>query len=229
MRGRIHFVLPLLLALAACDGGSRGSGITTAQGNVESVQTALLAPTRRPPLDRWARLWSWIRPEGRAEAEAGVAGIRVLVEGTMIEDETDGAGSFKLRGNFEGDVVIRFERPGSGSSARASVNAPAGGTLTLENIHVDELSGEATADNYGVAFEGLVLSSDCTTSRLELVSRHRNPADTDVYDVRLADSSIHDVNGAPLGCQDLRGGDAVRLAGSVNDDGTFGRADIVRE
>ena len=76
---------------------------------------------------------------------------------------------------------------------------------------------------------GLVVDADCPGSRLQLVSRHRGPTDTDVYEIRLEDSSIRDANGLPLTCQDLRGGDGVRLQGSINDDETFGHADIVRE
>ena len=82
-RTRIAFVLPVLLALAACDGGSRGSGITTAEGNVSSVQTALRAPSTAPTMGKMGWLaWLWRRSEleGRAEADAGVAGIRVLLE-----------------------------------------------------------------------------------------------------------------------------------------------------
>jgi len=203
MRNRFPFVLSLALALslAACDGGSRGSGITTAEGNVESLQAA--------------------------ETAAGVSGIRVAVEGTDVADETDAAGSFSLRGRFEGDVVIRFALP-NGGAARIPVNAPAGGLLTLERVHLDADSGQASAASQSVVFEALVVGVDCDGSELELVSRHRSAVDTDVYDVRLEDSSIRDAAGSSLSCADLHAGDALDLSGSVNEDGTFGHAEMVR-
>ncbi len=225
---RIALALALVGALAGCDGGSRGSGITTAEGNVESVQTALHAPAAATRLGRLASLWRWLAPERTAEADAGLGGIRVLVEGTMVEDETDGDGSFSLRGDFEGDVVIRFEVPASGMSARIPVNAPAGGVLTLESVHLDTTSGAATAETQSVVFDALVAGADCVASTLDLVSRHRNATDTDVYAVRLQDSSIREIDGTPLSCPDLHEGDAVDVRGSVNDDGTFGHAEIVR-
>jgi hypothetical protein len=195
-RNRILLVLPLVLALAACDGGARGSGITTAEGNLESTQTAL-------------------------------RGIHVGVEGSTVTDDTDDAGSFSLRGTFEGDVVIRFERQ-DGSFARMPVNAPAGGVLTLEDVHVDTTSGVATAATQSVVFDALVVGTDCGAPSLDLVSRHRKATDTDVYAVRLENSTIREGDGSPLSCPDLREGDAVDVRGTVNDDGTFGHAEIVR-
>ena len=124
-------------------------------------------------------------------------------------------------------MVIRFELP-SGGSARIPVNAPAGGLLTLERVHLDADSGQATAASQSVVFEALVVDTDCDASELDLVSRHRSPVDTDVYAVRLEDSSIRDAGGASLSCADLHEGDALDLRGSVNEDGTFGHAEMVR-
>src|SRR5882724_11148184 len=225
---RIAWTLSLALALAACDGGSRGSGITTAQGNVESVATALRAPSPARRLGRWARAARWLKLEGRAEADAGVAGIRVLVEGTPFEDVTDGSGAFAVRGDFQGDVVIRFEEPASGAAARITVNAPAGGVLTFDRVHLDEVNGQATAQSVAVAFDGVAVTIDCPASRLWLASRHRTETDTDIYEIHLEGSSIRDANGSSLTCQELRAGDLVRMRGAVNDDGTFGQAEIVR-
>jgi hypothetical protein len=224
---RIALVLSFILALAGCDGGSRGSGITTAEGTVESIQLALLGPSHAPALGGWATFRRWMTLEGRAEAQAGVAGIRVLVEGTSIEDETNAEGAFSLRGNFQGDVVIRFELPMTGAIASIAVNVPAGGVLTLDRVHIDARSDQATAQRQGVVFDGLVAGTDCAGSTLQLVSSQARATDTDVYDVRLEGSSIRAANGSPLPCQALRVGDPVRLQGTVNDDGTFGNAEIV--
>ena len=213
----------LALTLASCDGGSRGSGITTAQGNVDSVGTALRG---KPAPSLLARLRSILTLEPNAHAQSALGGIHVTVEGTSIEDETDADGGFTLRGNFEGYVVIRFERMVGGPAARITLNAPAAGTLTLKDVRLDEQSGEASARELDVAFEGLVASADCAGNVLHLVSRHRSPTDTDVYTVRLDTSSLHDAAGSPVSCNELREGDTAVLRGTVNSDGTFGQADI---
>jgi hypothetical protein len=223
---RIALLLAFVLGLAGCDGGSRGSGITTAEGTVESIQTAILAPSRTRPLGGWATFRRWLTFEGRAEAQAGVAGIRVLIEGTFIEDETNAEGAFSLRGDFEGDVTIRFELPTTGATSIA-INAPAGGVLTLDRIHIDARTGQATPQSQTVRFDGVVTSIQCAASMLQLVSSQRSQTDTDVYDVSLEGSSIRDANGLPLPCEALRSGDHVRLQGTVNDDGSFGDAQIV--
>jgi hypothetical protein len=224
---RIALLLPFVLGLAGCDGGSRGTGITTAEGTVESVQTALLAPSRARPRGGWASFRRWLTLEGRAEAQAGVAGIRVLIEGTSIEDETDAEGAFSLRGDFEGDVTVRFELPTTGATASIAINAPAGGVLTLDRVHIDARSGQATPQSQTVRFDGIVTDIQCAASRMQLVSSQRSSTDTDVYEVTLEGSSIRDANGSPLPCEALRSGDHVQLQGTVNDDGSFGNARIV--
>jgi cytoskeletal protein CcmA (bactofilin family) len=171
----------------------------------------------------------WITFEGRAEAQSGIAGIRVLIEGTSIEDETNADGAFSLRGDFEGDIAIRFELPTTGATASIAVNVPAGGTLTLDRVHIDAHSGQATTQSQTVRFEGVVTGTQCAAETLQLISSQRSPTDTDVYDVNLDGSSIRDANGLPLPCQALRLGDHVRLLGIVEDDGSFGDAEIVRQ
>jgi len=219
----------LVLLMAGCDGGSRGSGITTAQGNVDSVQTAQRGGGSAAKPTALARLRALLPVFATAHAQAGVEGIRVFVEGTSVADETDADGSFVLRGEFDGVVVIRFQRAADAPSAAIAVNAPAGGTLTLNDVRIDERSGEATAQTQGVVFDGLVSDASCSTQTVHMVSRHRSPTDTDVYTVRLATSSLHDVQGEPVPCEALVEGDLLRLQGTVNDDGTFGNADIVLE
>jgi len=218
-------LLVLSLGWWSCgmDGGSRGSGVTTAaEGNVASVQTATLSkPLSRTPLTRLAR---WFRIEPTVSADTGLEGISVIVEGTNFITATDANGFFSLRGAFESDVSILFQRTEDGLSARVAVNVPAGGTLTLNNVHIDNRSGQATPASQGVDFEGLITESDCAGETLTLVSSQRGPLDTDTYTVRLGSSSLKDRNGSPISCQDLRIGERVHVTGMVNADGTFGNA-----
>jgi hypothetical protein len=223
--------LLLILALGcwscAIDGGSRGSGITTAQGNVDSVQTAAL---RQPPSGtRIARFARSLRIEPAAFADTGLEGIMVAVEGTSAIGTTDANGFFSIRGRFEGDVSILFQRAEDGLAARIMVDIPAGGTLTLDNVHIDNPSGRATPMTQGVDFEGLITQSDCTGETLTLVSSQRGPTDTDTYTVRLGTSSLRDHNGNAIGCQELQMGGRVHVTGSVNGDGTFGQAAVQEE
>jgi hypothetical protein len=225
-RSLVACLLSLVVALAACDGGSRGSGITTtAEGNVESLESALRAPARDGSLARLVR--SWLRLESAAEADSGVSGVRVSIEGTSFTDVTDDVGSFRLRGDFSGDAVIRFEPPGGGV-ARIAVNAPAGGTLTLEQVRLDAVAGTAEAARQTVVFDGTVVSTDCAASRIDLISRDGGPTDTDVYVVTLDGSTIRDAGGMTLTCSALRAGDALDVRAVVQPDGTFGDAELVR-
>jgi hypothetical protein len=228
-RIRSAALLSLVLVLGACDGGSRGSGITTeAQGNVASIEAALGRALK--PRSKLARLTRLLAAEGTAGADVALEGLHVSIEGSSIADDTDANGFFSLRGNFEGLVVIRFERTTDGASARMTVNVPAAGALTLNDVTIDERNGEATAQSTDVAFHGLVASVDCPGEILRLVSSQRSPTDTDVYVVLLDTSSLHDAtNGMPVACEQLTVGEAVQLAGIVNPDGTFGDCDIVVE
>jgi hypothetical protein len=228
-RTRAAVLLSFLLALGACDGGSRGSGITTAEGNVQSVETALRRSPRGGARAALARLGRLLSVEGTARAQAALEGIRVTVDGTSIAAETDAGGFFALRGGFAGDVVIRFQRSMDTPSVAIAVNAPAGGTLTLEGVDLDERRGEATAQRQGVTFDALVTSTNCPARELDLISHHRGVTATDVYAVRLESSSLHDTRGAPVACETLREGDALRLVGTVEPDGTFGEADLTVE
>ncbi len=222
-----RFLLAALLAtvLCACDGGSRGSGITTVQGDVEALQSAsraLLDGPRTARHVRSTRPWSL---EAEALAESGVGGVRVLVDGTGVAGVTDEMGAFRLSGRFEGDLTVRFELS-DGSTAVLSVNAPAGGTLTLEGVQIDSANARATTRQQLVEFDGLVTKADCPNARIELVSVHRAPGDTDVYEVQLSDSSIRDGHGATVSCLDVRVGESTHVQGVVEPDGTFGRAEI---
>ena len=215
-----------LAAIVGCDGGSRGSGITTAEGNVASVQSA--ERHAAPAATKLARWRAWMPAAAVAHAQAALEGIRVFVDGTPFTTETDAEGVFHLSGRFDGEVVIRFQRTGDTTPAAILVNAPAGGTLTLNDVEVNEQSGVASARSQQVVFEGLVADPRCPEQRVTMVSRHRGPTDTDVYTVRLDTSSLHDAKGTPLTCESLVEGDLLRVVAEVDSDGTFGHGDIVR-
>jgi hypothetical protein len=79
-------LLPLLALLGACEGGIRGSGISTSLiGNVVSV-----------------------------DGSASVAGVRVQVAGKSAR--TDAAGGFSVVGPFDGMLTVRFTVSGSGTA-----------------------------------------------------------------------------------------------------------------
>jgi len=188
-----------------------------------------MAALRKPPAEtRLARLARWLRIEPAASADTGLEGITVTVEGTSATGTTDANGFFSIRGGFEGDVSILFQRAEDGLAARIMVDIPAGGTLTLDNVHIDNPSGQATPMSQRVDFEGLITQSDCSGEALTLVSSQRAPTDTNTYIVRLGTSSLRDRNGNAIACQDLQTGGRVHVTGSVNVDGTFGQA-VVQE
>src|SRR5437879_5233418 len=83
-RTRAAVLLSFFVALGACDGGSRGSGITTAEGNVESVETALRRSPRGGARAVLARL-------GRLLADAGSARAQAALEGSSLHDASGAA------------------------------------------------------------------------------------------------------------------------------------------
>lgn len=209
--------LALLASSCAIDGGSSGTGITTVtEGNVASVvATAASAP---------GMVQSFA--EGAASAaSSGLAGIEVSVDGTDLRDETDAAGTFRLSGDYESEVTIRFVRAQDHLEASLAVNVPAGGTLGLADVTLDAVTGTATPAAQSVSFDGTITGVDCGAGELQLVSAQR-PDDGDLYVVRLAGSSIVDGAGRPVACTDLVTGENASVSGSVETDGTFGDATI---
>ena len=194
-------LLPLIGLLAACasDGGGRGSGITTVvQGNVDSVQTAALP--------------------GRAATE----GIHVTVEGSSAQGETDANGRFSLRGDFDGRVTLLFQRPSDGITAEVSINVPAGGTLSMTNVRIDNLHGVAIPESQTVDFTCMITAANCIAQTLTLASVGTN--DLDRYTLRLDTSSVQDIHGNLLACGDIRAGQRATIHGMVNPDDSFGEA-----
>jgi hypothetical protein len=217
-------VLAIVLAVgaAACDGGSSGTGIsgtTTAQGNVAGISSARRAtPASRQPPTMLARILGLLRLESEASALGSLEGIRVTIEGTSLETQTDAAGLFSLRGDFAGPVGMLFELPEGGASARLVITVPRGGHVTLTNVQVDTQSGEAAADTQRVRFEGLVDGTNCSQQAATVVSRD-TPNDGNTYSVDLASASVRDSAGNPIGCANLTSGDSVGVDGEVAGDG----------
>lgn len=219
-------LLALVLTVESCgsDGGSSGTGITTAQGNVAAVERLLQRMGDPAPVGlAMARPGAIIAAVG---ASPDLVGIRVSIEGTDISGETDTSGAFRVRGDYDSIVTLLFERARDGIEARISVNAPAGGTLTLEDVRLDTSTGEAIPRTQLVSFAGLIETTDCAGGTITLVSRS-NPNDGDEYVVDLAGSTIEDGQGNALACSALASGDSTELDGVVEADGTFGQATIV--
>ena len=222
-------LLALVCALGGCaEGGSRGSGISTAvEGNVASVQTALLSAPRATRRERSGARLDFLAVETVARATTAIEGIEVTIEGTTLHTETDAEGSFSLRGNFEGDVTLVFQRPDDGLMARLAANVPAAGTLTLNNIHIDATQGEASAETQSAQFMGVITEVSCGDSIIIMRSVQQSPTDLDRYTVRLDTSELRDSHGNALSCGDLRGGEQALVQAQVNPDGTFGNGTVV--
>jgi hypothetical protein len=216
-------VATLLLVCAGCaDGGQRGTGISSFEGNVVAVEHGS------------AEVLS--AAQGAAQGVAmmssnAVSGILVTVEGTDLQTETDAQGGFSLHGTFGGDTALRFARAGDGVDVRYSVNAPAGGTTTLRDLTLQVSNGTAMPTAVYVAFEGRVVGLDCAMDRLVCASRAL-PADQidedDTYVVDLTDSTVHDSAGHAVGCDAFAAGDTMHIDGAYLRDGTIGNADITR-
>ena len=217
LQGLALLGLGLLLGSCALDGGSSGTGITTVtEGNVASVVTASASA---PGMVQGSG------NDASATASGTLAGIAVSVDGTSLRDETDATGAFRLSGDYESEVTIRFARADDGLEASLAVNVPAGGTLGLQDVTLDAASGAATPAAQSVLFDGTITGIDCGAGELRMVSAQR-PDDGDVYVVRLAGSSIGDGSGRPVACTDLAPGDDATVSGSVEPDGSFGDATI---
>jgi hypothetical protein len=211
----------MMFASVACDGGSSGTGITTAQGNVSGAQSAL---RRRKPTTGLARLLRWPWLEAVASAKTGLEDIVVRVEGSSLETRTDSEGFFVLRGDFAGPVGFLFSVP-DGSTARLVVTVPRGGEVTLDDVVIDARSGEASADRQQVQFSGLVRAIHCAQNSTRVVSQ-RSPGDGNSYVVDLSNAAIHDSSGRSLTCAELSSGQSVEVVGEVGEDGEIAAEDF---
>lgn len=220
------FTLLLIGAVAgsgcSSDGGSSGTGITTALGNVVAVTSLAAGRTHGAGLAMGVgdAMGTGVLAQG------DVGGIRVSIDGTDIATETDANGAFRLRGAFDSFVTLLFTRSSDGLVAKTVLNAPAGGTLTLEDVSIDAATQTATAVRQGVVFAALVTTTQCAAGTITLVSQ-QSPSDGDDYLVELAGSTIVDGQGDPVPCTSLKPDDALDVSGIVNPDGTFGDARMV--
>jgi hypothetical protein len=196
--------LTAALVVGACgaDGGSRGTGISAlVAGNVTAVQNA----------------------------NPSIAGITVTLAPGGGSATTSSSGTFNLRGPFYGRITVNFTRPSDAVSANTSVNLPAGGTLTLNNIQIDNAQGTATAESEDVSFNSKIVAVDCPGQTLTLLSNPNPPDDTDTYTLRLDTSTVRDQEGNTLSCNQLSTGESAQVQGMVNPDGTFGQALVTIE
>lgn len=225
MKCRRALLLPLLFALASCtsEGGSRGSGISTAiAGNVASVQTA--AASRAPEAAT-----SWFGPlralaPGAEVARAATAleGIHVSVEGSNAASDTDADGRFAVSGDFEGLVSLVFERASDGLVARMPLNVPAAGRLTLGDVHIDAQRQAATAGTQTADFAAVITGVNCGGLTLTMRSVQQDTNDLDRYTLHIDTSVLQDARGNSLTCDDFRSGQQVLVQqASVNPDLTF--------
>jgi len=216
--------LGFVLALSACagGGGSTGtgiSGLTTAQGNIASAQTARRPAARRSDARTWlARLLESVAPVRIADAVTGVANVTVKIEGTSLATVSDASGSFSLQGDFGGPITLVFEGIDGGVPARLGINVPTGGTLTLTNVRLDDRSGQAFVDARNLSFDGVVAGTNCPGGSLDMVSE-ATPDDGNRYAVNVQGAILRDSAGAPIQCPDLSTGDVLSVQGLVRDDG----------
>ena len=226
-------LLSLILALWGCaEGGSRGSGISTAVlGNVVRVQTdepGAAADAVVPGAVAQLRAFFALQ-EGVARAGTDLQGINVVIEGTGIHGQTDVNGDFSLSGDFEGMVNLIFELPDGRWQAHIALNVPAAGKLTLNNVVIDTQTGAAIPETQAVDFDAIITAVDCPALALTLVSAQHGPDDVDDYTLRLDTSSVQNNAGDPVPCADLRSGERAWVQGFVNPDGTFGEATVTLE
>jgi hypothetical protein len=205
----IPLVLVMLLASCATDGGSSGTGITSVEGNVATIQRdgAMMAAALM------------------AAPTTNLAGIAVTVEGTSAAAETDAGGRFVVRGTFEGPSTLRFGRAADAVTAQMTVFVPLGGTMTLHDVQLDVAAETAVADNQHAVFDALVQETDCAGHMLSLVSVSHEEGGY-VYMVDLSTTFLHDGSGTAVDCAQLRAGERVHVEATSQPDGSFTNADV---
>jgi hypothetical protein len=197
--------LIFVYSCGAIDGGSRGTGITSSlQGIVASIQTA-------------------------SNPESSVEGLAVAVQHRGVRTKTNSVGAFLAQGSFDGHVTIVFARRTDKVRVHLPVYLPSGGTMTLNGVHIDNISGTVAVDSQAIDFVGEIAQVDCAGQTLMMLAAKRPPGDTDTYTVLLNTSSLVDSLGNPVSCSQLRNGQFAHVQGAVNADSTFGDALIVIE
>lgn len=182
------------------DGGRSGTGIlASVRGNV--VSTAM--------------------------PSAGVAGIRVTIEGTELQSVTDQSGLFLLEGEIEGEQTLVFEDDDSPASASTTVFVPTGGLVDLTDVDVDFENAEVMEGDSIVEFEGTIEGIDCAAGTI-LVSTRFN-RDLVTFEVALEDTVIEDMQGATVDCSTLGPETEVEIYAEVDDAGNVISAVVVLE
>jgi len=236
MIGRRFAPWLLVLGLVACgpDGGTSGTGITggtsgtgTISRDIETVVEGFVGSLReaRGPKPRETSTWlaalgRWLEPVPEAVAQGGIGGLRVRIDGTSVEGATDADGFFALSGSFGENVTLVFED--ASGQARLPATIPSGGRLTLDEVTVDFVSGEASSAHQGVRFDAIVQDPQCLRERLTVASRFAPEGPS--YVVHTDGASLQ-VNGEAVDCRSLSPGDAIVVEGPIESDGTVGTTD----
>lgn len=227
MRWQAVMLLGLATALCACggiDGGSSGTGITTAEGNVVNVVASAAAHAAAVESMAGAAM-----AQSPAAAGTGdLAGIDVAVEGTSLDATTDGSGAFSLRGPLPGVFTLVFSRPGGETLGRITVTIPGGGTLNLHDVSLDVATQSATAVRQDAVFQCTIAGADCPGGTMSFVNLGA-PYEQGEYVLALAGSSLENADGSPLACQDLVAGHDASVQGQAFPDLTFGDAVVTVE
>ncbi|HVM95408.1 MAG TPA: hypothetical protein VMT89_03415 [Candidatus Acidoferrales bacterium] len=205
-------VLAILSVLAGCaeEGGSRGSGVSTAiEGNLVRIESASNSSAVL------------------ARVSSSVAGVEVAVEGSSAKGTTDAAGHFSLHGYFYGPIEVIFSRSSDGLLARLAVKIPAGGTLTLADVSVDASQQQAVAASQEIQCEAKITATSCSSETLTMASAFQGSgAESEDYVVHLDTSTVRDAAGHPVSCADLSVGQRAMVQASVEADGSFRNATI---
>jgi len=224
MRWRALMLLGLAAMLGACgsiDGGSSGTGITTAEGNIVKVvaDAAASLSSANSGTDAHAGLGMVM-----AEAPAALAGIEVAVEGTSSSASTDESGNFQIRGRLPAVFTLVFSRSDVGPLARLTVTIPGGGTLTLNDVTIVASQQSATPVSQDADFHCTIAQTDCAAGTMSFVNAGAPYSDGGQYVLVLAGSSIQTAMGAPVACAELQPGDYATVRGQAFPDLTFGNA-----
>lgn len=240
MTGRRLAVLGLMLVLVSCgfDGGGSGTGLTggtsgtgisggvsgtgiSSTNLVEQVPTVVRGNVVAPGSDLavpWllSGVWRTIRPVTPAFAAAGVDGILVRILDTGFSTETFGGGFFEISGEIPERITVVFEDE-SGMIASVSTIAPAGGSVTLQDVVLDRNAMEVTRS---VSFDAIVERANCLFD-VAWVRSAKDP-DGSTYLVQVRPASVQTPGGEELTCFELDRGSPVAVDGSVLPDGSVG-------
>lgn len=134
-------ILTIALALpffTACGGSSSGGDDTSVvEGNV-SQQVARQLRKNPSYVAMLSDELQLLR-----SAFAAVPGIAVSIRDTGLSSETDDQGFFRIEGAFAGDVILDFALPEATISL--SLTVPAGNRVVLQDISINQSTGQAQA------------------------------------------------------------------------------------